>query len=101
MFIELKLFTDLINTLGKVAGRLKPIVNLPKAEQEAMHQTLDETYHPISGDAERQRDKDTLDPVGASWDTIDADYIARNANTLLKEAGILKIVTPTSVLAKL
>ena len=31
-----------------------------------------------------------LDPVGASWDTIGADYIARNAITLLKEAGILK-----------
>ena len=29
-----------------------------------------------------------LDPVGASWDTIGADYIARNAITLLKEAGI-------------
>ena len=42
------------------------------------------------GEAEKQRDKDTLDPVGASWDTIGADYIARNAITLLKEAGILK-----------
>ena len=77
MFIELKLFTDLINTLGKVAGRL------------TMHQTLDETYHPIDGEAEKQRDKDTLDPVGASWDTIGADYIARDAITLLmKEADI-------------
>ena len=50
--------------------------------------------------AEKQRDKDTFDPVGASWDTIGADYIARDAITLLKEAGILEIVTPASVLAK-
>ena len=40
------------------------------------------------GEAEKQRDKDTLDPVGASWDTIGADYTARDAITLLKEAGI-------------
>lgn len=42
--MELKLFTDLINALSKVAGGLKAIVNLPKAEREAMRQTLDETY---------------------------------------------------------
>ena len=41
-----------------------------------------------TGEAEKQLDKDQLDPVGASWDTIGADYIARNAITLLKEAGI-------------
>lgn len=43
------------------------------------------------GDAENERDKGTLDPVGASWDTIGTDHIAHiahNANTLLKEAGI-------------
>lgn len=42
--MELKLFTDLIDALGKVAGGLKAIVNLPKAEREAMRRTLDETY---------------------------------------------------------
>ena len=43
--MELKLFTDLIDALGKVAGGLKAIVNLAKAEREAMRRTLDETYH--------------------------------------------------------
>jgi hypothetical protein len=43
--MELELFTDLIDTLGKVAGGLKAIVNLPKAEREAMRRTLDETHH--------------------------------------------------------
>ncbi len=42
--MELKLFTDLIDALGKVAGGLKAIVNLPKAEREAMRRTLNETY---------------------------------------------------------
>lgn len=32
--IELKLFTDLIDALGKVASGLKAIVNLPKAKRE-------------------------------------------------------------------
>ena len=45
--MELKLFTDLIDALGKVAGGLKAIVNLPKAEREAMRQALDETYRLI------------------------------------------------------
>ena len=45
--MELKLFTDLIDALGKVAGGLKALVNLPKAEREAMHRTLDETYRLI------------------------------------------------------
>ena len=53
-----------------------------------------------TGEAEKQRDKDKLDPVRASCDTIGADYIARDAITLLKEAGILEIVTPASVLTK-
>lgn len=42
--MELKLFTDLIDALGKVGGGLRAIVNLPKAEREAMRRTLDETY---------------------------------------------------------
>lgn len=41
-----------------------------------------------------------LDPVGASWDTIGADHVAREAVGLLKGAGILEIVTPGAVLAK-
>ena len=42
--MELKLFTNLIDALGKVAGGLKAIVNLPKGQREAMRGTLDETY---------------------------------------------------------
>jgi hypothetical protein len=45
--MELKLFTDLIDALGKVVGGLKAIVNLPKATREAIRQTLDETYRLI------------------------------------------------------
>ena len=41
-----------------------------------------------------------LDPVGASWDTIGADHSARDAVRQLKDAGILEIVTPATVLAK-
>lgn len=41
-----------------------------------------------------------LDSVGASWDTIGADQIARNAVRPLKDAGILEMVTPATVLAK-
>lgn len=41
-----------------------------------------------------------LDPVGASWDTVGADHVARDAVRLLKNAGILEIVTPATVLAK-
>lgn len=42
--MELKLFTDLIDALGKVVGSVKALVNLPKAERELMRQTFDETY---------------------------------------------------------
>lgn len=41
-----------------------------------------------------------LDPVGASWDTIGTDHAARDAVTLLKDAGILELVTPADVLAQ-
>jgi hypothetical protein len=41
-----------------------------------------------------------LDPVAASWDTIGADHIARDAMRQLTDAGILEIVTPAAVLAK-
>lgn len=45
--MELKLFTDLIDALGKVAGGLRAIVNLPTAERETIRRTLDETYRLI------------------------------------------------------
>jgi hypothetical protein len=41
-----------------------------------------------------------LDPVGASWDTVGADHVARDAVRLLKADGILEVVTPATVLAK-
>jgi hypothetical protein len=41
-----------------------------------------------------------LDPVGASWDTIGADHVARDAVRQLKDAGILEIVTPATVLTQ-
>jgi hypothetical protein len=40
-----------------------------------------------------------LDPVGASWATVGSDHVARDAVQLLKDAGILQIVTPSDVLA--
>jgi hypothetical protein len=45
--MEIKLFTDLIDALGKVADSLKAIVNLPKAERATIRRTLDETYRLI------------------------------------------------------
>jgi hypothetical protein len=47
MTMELKLFTDLIDALGKIADGLNALVNLPKADREKMRQTLDETYRLI------------------------------------------------------
>ncbi|HMI83274.1 MAG TPA: hypothetical protein VK550_04220 [Polyangiaceae bacterium] len=41
-----------------------------------------------------------LDPVGASWATVGATHVARDAIKLLKDADILEIVTPADVLAK-
>jgi len=41
-----------------------------------------------------------LDPVAASWDTVGADHIARDAAQELKDAGILEIVTTATVLSK-
>jgi hypothetical protein len=45
--MDIKLFTDLIDTSAKVAGSLKTIVNLPKAERETICRTLDQTYRLI------------------------------------------------------
>jgi hypothetical protein len=41
-----------------------------------------------------------LDPVGASWDSIGADHVARDAVRQLTDARILEIVTPATVLGK-
>ncbi len=41
-----------------------------------------------------------LDPVGASWNIVGAEYEARNAVRLLESAGIIEIITPATVLAK-
>ena len=43
--MELKLFRDLIDALGKVAGGIKSIINLPKTAHETILRTLDETYY--------------------------------------------------------
>ena len=45
--MELKLFAHLINTLSKVASRLKVIVNLPKAVREKYRQSMDNIYRLI------------------------------------------------------
>jgi hypothetical protein len=45
--MDLKIFTDLINALGKVASGIKTLVNLPKTERETISRTLDETYRLI------------------------------------------------------
>lgn len=45
--MELKLFTDLIDALGKVFGGLKAVVNLPKAERETLRRTLEKTHRLI------------------------------------------------------
>lgn len=45
--METRFSTDLIDALGKVAGGLKAIVNLPKTERETIRRTLDETYRLI------------------------------------------------------
>lgn len=45
--MEIRLFSDMIDALGKVSGGLKAIVNLPKARREAIHLTLGETYRLI------------------------------------------------------
>ena len=48
--MERKLFTDLIEALGKVAGGLKAIVNLPKVEREAMRHLIGDFVHEVATD---------------------------------------------------
>ena len=43
----MKLFTDLIDALGKVVGGLKVLADLPKAERDKYRQVMDETYRLI------------------------------------------------------
>ena len=45
--MDIKLFTDLIEALGKVAKGLKAISDIPKAEREKYRVVLDETYRLI------------------------------------------------------
>ena len=40
----IKVFSDLVDVLGKVADGLKTLAGLPKAEREKYRETLDETY---------------------------------------------------------
>jgi hypothetical protein len=42
--MELKLFSDLIDALGKVVGGVKAIVRLPETERASYLKTMDETY---------------------------------------------------------
>lgn len=41
--MDIKLFSDLIDALGKVVGGLKALANLPKSEREQYRQVLDDT----------------------------------------------------------
>ena len=42
--MELNLFTDLIDAIGKVAAGLRKIANFPKNERDKYRKTMDETY---------------------------------------------------------
>ena len=41
-----------------------------------------------------------LDPIGASWDTIGAEHHARHGMMLLRDEGILEVISPSDVLAR-
>lgn len=41
--MDIKLFSDLIDALGKVGSGLKALINLPKSERERYRQVLDDT----------------------------------------------------------
>ena len=77
MTMELKLFTDLIDALGKVACGLRAIVNLPKAERETIHRTLNETYRLIDT---------TLNMVSSRFAT---SCFRMSHDDLLREADVL------------
>ncbi len=42
--MEFKLFSDLIDALGKVVIGLKTLASIPKSERERYRKTMDETY---------------------------------------------------------
>jgi hypothetical protein len=42
--MPISLFSDLIDVMGKAAGSLKLLADLPKAERDSIRQTMDETY---------------------------------------------------------
>jgi hypothetical protein len=45
--MELSLFADLINVLGKVLDGVKSIANMPRAQREKYREAMDETYQLI------------------------------------------------------
>src|SRR5262245_26463006 len=45
--MDIKLFSDLIEALSKVASGLKVLANLPQTEREKYRQVLDDTYQLI------------------------------------------------------
>lgn len=42
--MAISLFSDLIDVLGKAAGSLKSLADLPRSERDSIRQTMDETY---------------------------------------------------------
>ena len=115
--MELKLFTDLIDALGKVAGGLKALVNLPKTEREAMHRTLDETYRLIDttinmviirlgdlllnvADAEFLREAARLDNYN-EWMKAEREFrLCRSLRVALRETETLAGMVAGAVSAK-
>jgi hypothetical protein len=45
--MDIQLFSDLIDTLGKVAEGIKALANIPKNEREKYRQVMDDTYRLI------------------------------------------------------
>lgn len=87
MLMELKLFTDLIDALGKAAGGLKPIFNLPKAEREAMRRTPNDTsglgYRRPKGEGgltSIARRQDCRWPRDNTYSTVEAVWIYFSLN---------------------
>ena len=103
--MELKIFTDLIDAFGKVAGGMKAIVNLPKAEREAMRHTLDESYRLIDttlnmviirlGDIQLQPTDDLLREVARldnynEWMQAEREFrLCRSLRVALRETETL------------
>jgi len=45
--MEIKLFSDMLDTLAKIGGGIKALANLPKSKREKYRETLAETYRLI------------------------------------------------------